>query len=237
MLKMNRLLLFFMCITSFTNSSELYSRDLNKSWVIIFLDIDGVLYREPTRDDFWQERHEKIIKMFGKLDRYCSFHYDAATTYYFNQEAVGLLEYFIDYMNLHYHVGIVISSAWREGHTLEELRQIFSPWRFSEFIIDKTVSSSYDGYTKEELQNFSFGYASRADQINHWLQNHSGMNITHFVIFDDQDSGFSKRFPDQFIHIKRYYLSEEDISKAIEAISIQKSGNSTGFNHAPSVCK
>jgi len=216
---MKRLLLFFMSVFSIANSAELYLTNPGKPWLIIFLDIDGVLYREPTRDGFWEERRDKMVKMFGKLDRYQSFHYDAATAFYFNQEAVKLLEDFIDQINLQYNVGVVISSTWREGHTLEELHQIFSPWRFSEFIIDKTVPTAYEGYTKEERQKFLYGFPLRADQINHWLSHHSDINIAHFIIFDDQDSDLSKRFPNQFVRVKTPYLSLENIVTATTSIS------------------
>ena len=80
-----------MCIVSFVYGVEprlMYRGiDSNKPWLIIFLDIDGVLYREPTRDDFWEERHEKMVKIFGKLDHYWSFHYDIATAYYFDSDS------------------------------------------------------------------------------------------------------------------------------------------------------
>ncbi len=203
------------------NSAELELINPDKSWFVIFLDIDGVLYREPTRDHFWEERKEKMVEMFGKLDRYQAFHYDAATAYYFNQEAVKLLENFIDQINLQYNVGIVISSTWREGHTLEELRQIFSPWRFSEFIIDKTIPTAYEGYTKEERQKFRYGFPLRADQINHWLI-HSTLQIEHFVVFDDQDGDISNRFPNQFIYIKTPYLSPQHIQAAMEILEKAK---------------
>lgn len=216
---MKNFLLLLMCSVSVTTYSHSFHPD--KSWLIIFLDIDGVLYREPTRDDFREERREKMVGMFGVLDRYWSFHYDSATAYYFNPNAVALLENFIHQATLRHNVGIVISSAWREGHTLEELRQIFSPWSFSEFIIDKTVPSSYSGYTKEERQGFLYSFPLRGDQINHWLLN-STLPIEYFVIFDDQDSGLSHRFPNQFIQIKTPYFASEHIQVANEIIDAQK---------------
>jgi hypothetical protein len=214
------LLIFIFGIIPFLDSNELHLTNSSKPWVIIFLDIDGVLYREPVSQDFWRDRHEKMVELFGERDRYWSLHYDIATAYYFDKAAVQLLDNFIDEMSFHYNVGIVISSAWREGRTLEEIYQVFSPWHFSEFIIDKTVSSGYDGYTTEELQNFSYGFASRADQINHWLLSHSDMNIAHFIIFDDQDSNLSKRFPAQFIQVKTQYLSPENIESAMKLLCI-----------------
>ncbi len=219
---MKNILLFLMFVFSVANRMEAHPTNFDKPWLMIFLDIDGVLYREPVRDDFWGERKGKMVELFGKLDQYWSFHYDVATAYYFDKEAVANLENFIDQTSLEYNVGIVLSSAWREGRTLEEISQVFSPWRFSEFIIDKTVDSSYGGYTKEETQEFSYGFASRADQINHWLTQHSHMDIAQFIIFDDQDSDLSKRFPDQFIRVKTPYLSPENIAKAITVINAQE---------------
>jgi hypothetical protein len=222
LVKKARILLFFIFgLIPLAGSTQIDNMDPTKPWVIIFLDIDGVLYREPIRDNFWQERHEKMVELFGQLDHYRSFHYDSATAYYFDKKAVTLLNNFIDKINLSYNVGLVISSAWREGRTLEEMYKIFSPWHFSKFIIDKTVSSAYGGYTIEELRNFSYGYASRADQINHWLKHHSDINIGHFIIFDDQDSGISKRFPTQFIHVKNRCLSSENIEAAIKVLYTQ----------------
>ena len=192
-----------MCLISVINSAE---KSLTKQQFIIFLDIDGVLYREPTRHDFWEERHKKMVGLFGKLDDYWSFHYDVATSYYFDQKAVALLENFIDEMSVRHNVGIVLSTAWREGRTLEELHQVFSPWRFSQYIIDKTVDSNYRNYP------------SRAAEIDHWLLHHKDMNISHFIIFDDIDSELSKKFPDHFVHIQGSLLREPYITSAREKI-------------------
>ena len=219
---MKNLLLVLMFVFSTAKSVEPHPTNLEQPRLIIFLDIDGVLYREPIRHDFWKERKDKMIEIFGLLKPYSSFHYDVATAYYFDCDAVANLENFLTQANLRYNVGIVLSSAWREGRTLEEIIQVFSPWRFSKFIIDKTVNSAYDGYTKEEIQSFSYGFASRADQINHWLKNHSHMNIAHFIIFDDQDSDLSKRFPNQFVRVKRPYLSLENIGEATTIINSQE---------------
>ncbi|HLB53319.1 MAG TPA: HAD domain-containing protein [Chlamydiales bacterium] len=208
-------------IVSFANGTESLI-DPSKPWVIVFLDIDGVLYREPARHNFHKERKAKMIEIFGKLDKYWSYHYDRATAYYFDPQAVTFLEDFIHQTSLIFNVGIVISSAWREGRTLEELREVFSSWPFSRFIIDRTVGASFSGYTQEEIKNFRYGIPLRADQIKHWLCNHSEMDIANFVIFDDQDGDLSVRFPDQFVRVDKSYLSLENIEAAMSIIHTPK---------------
>ena len=174
-----------------------------RPWVIIFLDIDGVLFRESFWDDIDDQKRTKLHELFGKQNDYYSFHWDCATAHFLNPTAVALLEDFIDQTSLQYNVGIVLSSSWREGRTLAEIHQVFSPWRFSQSIIDKTVDSDcfYKAPERPSLVSmakYGFPTHSRAEQVEYWLREHEDLSIKQFIILDDIDFDFSKKFPTPF---------------------------------------
>ena len=230
---MKKLILF--CIGFMVSlSAEMSS---NKPWAILFLDIDGVLFRESPWDDLDDPKRAKLQELFGSLSDYYSFHWDCATAYFLNPAAVALLEDFIDQTNIQYNVGIVLSSSWREGKTLAEIRQIFSPWRFSQFIIDKTVDS--DCFYKvsnwpslDSMAKYGFPTYSRAEQVEYWLREHENLPIRQFIILDDIDFDFSKKFPAHFVHVRGGMLTLLDIHAA-SLLLTEKSISDTLFSRHP----
>jgi len=209
---------FMLCLVGFVASLSAEISP-NRPWVVIFLDIDGVLFRESSWDDLDGPKKAKLHELFGELSDYYSFHWDCATAYFLNPTAVALLEDFIDQTSLQYNVGIILSSSWREGKTLAEIHQVFSPWRFSQFIIGKTVDSDcfYKASERPSLDSmvkYGFPTHSRAEQVEYWLREHENLPIKQFIILDDIDFDFSKKLPTHFIHVRGWVLTSSDIQAA-----------------------
>ena len=107
---------------------------------VIFLDIDGVLNSSET------------AALYGGFDK-------------FSPAAVGRLNWLTDRTE----AKIVVSSAWRFGRSVLELKQILSDQGVTGEVIDKTP-------TKMSLRN-------RGQEIQHWMDNNS--TLDEFVILDD----------------------------------------------------
>lgn len=108
---------------------------------VVFLDIDGVMNTSET----WGLREEEGI----------------------SSECCLNLNYIIENTDAH----VVISSSWRLGYTLDELKHILGlkGFQYSDRIIDKTPVKR-DTYLR--------GY-----EIQAWLDEHP--EVTSFVILDD----------------------------------------------------
>ena len=179
----------------------------------MFLDIQGVLYNKSSLI------HSKVEELFPESKSRRNYHYNIAATHYFDPKAVAHLETLLEKTP---NVGIVISSSWRMGYNLEALREIFSLYNFSKFIIGKTpddLSSDGDGSRVSAFAMRKF--TGRALEIACWLENHP--EVVRFVILDDYDSGLSKGFPAHFIETDaRKLLTEDDVAKAFELLDLQK---------------
>lgn len=200
---MKQLILFCIGFMTLLSAESIH----NKPWVILFLDIDGVLFNEAFENDFEDRKRAKLHELFGNLSDLDSFHWDCATAYFLEPATVALLENFIDRTCLQYNVGIVLSSSWREGRTLAEIHQMFFPWRFSQFIIDKTPDDN------------GLPSHTRAKQIKEWLRIHADMEIYQFIILDDDDFQLAKKFPHHFVHVRSGLLKESDIADAFQLLT------------------
>ncbi len=173
----------------------------------IFLDIDGVLlsYRDkdigsktPSKEAlaYADRHHEYLCK-----DRNCysNNYWSIVLVSYFSEAAINNLNELIRKIEEIAKPLIVLSSSWREGRSIQELREIyFANHSFSKYLVDKTCKSRWD--------------KSRADEIQEWLRDHP--DASHFVILDDHNDGLSKHFGAHFIHVKGDTLTEEDVAKA-----------------------
>lgn len=128
---------------------------------IIFLDIDGVM-----------NSFNGIIKRGGQALR--DLH----------EEHFEVLKWIIQQTNAR----IVISSTWRIGNTLEDLKEILNPHINSEIIIDKTPNL----------------HKERGNEIQAWLDNNSQFVIESFVILDD-DSDMVHLTEDHLVQTKDDY--------------------------------
>lgn len=94
-------------------------------------------------------------------------------------------------------VGVVLSSSWRTGYSLEELQDLFKQHTFSNYLIDKTPNL----YSK-----------SRGEEIAQWLEeNKERYKVSRFVILDDCDSGLSKNFPEAYVEFdpRKLFTAQE----------------------------
>ncbi len=173
----------------------------------IFLDIDGVLLsladkeigsKTPSKEALaYADSHQEYL--IKNRNCYSNNYWSLVLVSYFSKTALKHLDDLITKIEKAARPMIVLSSSWREGRSLQELREIyFGMYSFSRYIVDKTAKSRWD--------------RSGADEIQDWLNDHP--DATNFVILDDCDAGYSKRFGERFIRIDNNFLTEDDTAKA-----------------------
>ncbi len=161
----------------------------------IFLDIDGVLYRNL----FDGSAIRKAKELFPKEKKYTNYLCSIGASHLFDRRSVQNLNEIIDKIEKLFNVVIIISSNWREGRTVAQLRDtIFKVHKFSNYIVDKTSEGVY---------------GSRYKEIRAWLDEHS--KIQKFIILDDWDGGLSKEFPEQFFRTNVEELLSDEITADI----------------------
>lgn len=171
---------------------------------IIFLGVGGVL--------LWEENRYYGILVFKKAQElfqrdgwhgFTALESRIATSHFFDETAVANLENLIKRCTR--RVFIVIFSDWKQGITLENLRdRVFDRCSFSNLIIDKTP----DNHLKTE-----------AEQVDSWLQqNRSRFNIESFLILAKYNSKLNERFPTNVIKVHSK-LSKSEVEKAHQIMS------------------
>lgn len=183
----------------------------------IFLDIDGTVL-----DIFWRFYQEdarvtnKVNSLIKEkfpeapaVDGY--YHYtfkDITAAEKLNPSAVDYLHQLIKKIG---KVSIVMSSSWRHGRSIDELKELFKKYEFSQHIEHKT--DCYDNPDWSE----SWG---RTEEIRRWLAEHP--EVTNFVVLDDHpDEGrMLEEFKHRFIQVDpRTCLSKENIDVAEEILT------------------
>lgn len=181
--------------------------------IIIFLDIDGVLFRvsdsqiekhlrkryaelkiEPSKQDFsakeWAEACAELL--------------DKQALEYFNQ-LIAIIE------SRGESVGIVVSSDWRRRLSVVELQKLFQQHAFSKKIIDK-IADNIDVIDDEIGIHLPL---ERGEQIDVWLQqNRERFNVSNFLVIDDVDAKISELFGNHFIHCRDSLFSQRDLDLA-----------------------
>lgn len=138
---------------------EMYPDLAKKRYNIIFLDIDGVLNSEI----FYRNRNQADLGTHPLCE--------------FDPFALDL----VDQLCQDTGSKIVISSTWRLGREIEEMRNIFKQFNFETEIID---------YTPFHMQSWSV----RGNEIASWLEqntmklfNIQSYNFNHYAIIDDDN--------------------------------------------------
>lgn len=160
---------------------------------IIFLDFDGVLNSTSSL----------FLATYGKGDG--TFVSKAAP----NPISVQAVEWLIENADAH----IVVSSSWRQGLTLEGLRDVlehdFGSRVIAERVIDKTKNTDI--------------HEMRGHQIKHWIDFRAkelGIEVEKYVILDDD----SDMLPKQKKHFVQTNLDSgftvKDCEKAIEILGL-----------------
>ncbi len=154
---------------------------------VIFLDIDGVLNSSAYFDRIGVGRDGLRLPAFSgdQID----------------PEAVGRLNEIVATTNAR----IVISSSWRLGHTLEELRELLAARGLVGNIIGVTPNLMTD---------------ARSEEIKKWIERHGA---TNYVILDDDHLagvGMGPRFVwTSFV----YGLTDEHVEQAIRILRRNRS--------------
>lgn len=173
--------------------------------VLIFLDMDGVMIADRLSANV----NEQIVKtargLFG--DRKISdFEQRVSQSYHLDQNSVNrLMQVIRAIQSVGMQVGIVISSAWRENGTLDQVCfEMFANQLFTELIIGRTPSSEK--------------HSNRGEEIAYWLKEHSAGK--KYVIFDDCDDGirnlFAKKFIQTFLSIEETHVERALITLGVK---------------------
>lgn len=204
---------------------------VQKPTSIIFLDIDRVILKEeeyPFMAAIFKAR-ELFQNNEGPKHRFTSLELKIAESHFFSYTAVANLKELIERRKKTTRVYIVIISDWKQGLTIEELRnKVFDRCSFSDLIIDKTPDyfiysranpDEKDPAAVTSMEKYKFDLSTRARKVDFWLRENSQLyNIYSHVIFCNYDDEFSERFPGNFIQVQ-FPLSESDVEKADRIMS------------------
>ena len=125
---------------------------------IIFLDFDGVL----NSWRFFKDSHANGLLLFRPADQ-------------IDPKAIRWLNELITKSG----AKVVVSSAWRLLHTLDELRAMLGEKGFAGEVIDRTESLSWQMVERGPI----VAKAQRGDEIDLWVRAHA--EVESFVILDD----------------------------------------------------
>ena len=150
---------------------------------IIFLDIDGVL--RTHKSDL-----EKSIILNQEIPIRV---YDRR----FDSKSVNNINYIVHYTR----AKIVVSSAWRNNFSVQELKEIFKERGITAEVIDKTDIG-----------------LTRGEEIREWLDRNG---VTNYVVIDDQVKDIINWVDkDRVIHVngQEGFTSNELVDKTLEII-------------------
>lgn len=175
---------------------------------ILFLDIDGVL----NSDKWWKSQ--------GFLDRCGEYRkrgfYEYKNYAAFCPDMVQKLNRIFEETSCR----IVLSTAWRHSHSIEEIAEFLTEagFLYSDIIIDKTPDLEYKSYDPSAKYNEVLAsYKGRGSEIREWLDEHKD-EVDSFAVLDDQDDMDGVR--EGFVRTKwRHGLSDENVSKVIELLN------------------
>lgn len=183
---------------------------------VIFLDIDGVLLSERVKHYAQNTPLQEAVddanghKEYLKRDSnsFSNNYWSIIVAHHFSEKALRNLDSLIQQIEAVARPQIVISSKWRRGRTVEELKTIYLRMHsFAKYIIDKTP---------DEIPAIpETSYPGKAEEIQFWLDQHP--EYKHYVILDDEEWA-GKYFKERFIHVHGgHLLSENDVERALAA--------------------
>lgn len=165
---------------------------------VIFLDIDGVL----NSIQFSEKRYEKYKKT-GKWD------------IAIDDNQVKMLKEIIDKSGGPDEVKVVLSSSWRKH---------FSEVNGKMFPKDNTGEDCRYAFSKHDIVLYSRTGNSksnnRGEEITEWIDIHNNLNITHYVVIDDEVLDILEYIPQNYVIKTNYNLGGMDDSHVRAAIHI-----------------
>lgn len=161
---------------------------------IIFLDVDGVLnsekhYRKRGEPDYrWEDEPPYPLSEF-------------------DSEAVALLNRIIKETD----AKIVVSSTWRIGRSVDELKELFKNVGVEGEIIDKTkILRERRGYER----------VVRGTEIRRWIEEFEDESFENYIIIDDDGDMLPSQKKDHFVKTSFWFgLTEEDVEKAVSILN------------------
>ena len=223
-----------------------------KPLAVIFLDMDGVmsdrLDSEDTRNNIeWARKQIKAANpiysdgsSMKKLRAKHLLRLRAGAQCLF-PKALENLQSLIERVSQTMQVAIVISSAWRDELSVEELKNhVFADCFFRDLIIDKTPDDdstyaklkyfnklAFDFKTPSDICNEKYGFKLddvRGRQIDFWLkENSADRDIYSYVVIDDlfgESSELFSRHLDRFVQVNPNDLfSKKDADLAYEILN------------------
>lgn len=192
----------------------------------MFLEVDGVLIdRHADADRIGKELAEIKQQYPGESD---DLQCKRAAVRCFSPMATEYLKALSQKVE---DLAVVLSSSWRDGITVEDLKnRIFAGSFLSDLIIDKTVDSEFTaqmaeidgGPSASECCQEKYGFALedlRGREIDFYLREiyEKNVRVKSFVILDtDSDSEISLRYPDNYVQVDPHKLfGERDFEKAL----------------------
>lgn len=148
---------------------------------ILFLDIDGVLLRDPPKTAELDDLCKKLYPDINSIKKLTLTQHARLVANKFNPESIIALNELCTKIE---DLRIVISSTWKENRTVDDLKYIFQDLGFVTRIIDKTSDTPDDDEENARPLNY------RAIEINEWLEENGALN---FVIIDDRNYGYDPR--------------------------------------------
>lgn len=171
---------------------------------VLFLDFDGVLNSQQSAH-FW---HNKRDQSKWENEMYSSWQ-GTLFEYLAHEFCPIALSNMEELMRRIPDLKIVVSSTWRMGNSVEDLKKILAPVKLvSDAIIDKTPV---------------FRDGPRGNEIQDWLNRHP--EVTEFVIVDD-DSDMLDSQQERFVHTSS--LHGFQFGDMLQAQRILKEGGTHG---------
>lgn len=204
-----------------------------KNSALIFLDLDGVMIdRQHHANSISKTQIEKFGKEASPLQN------RIASAYYFDETAVESLKLLIEKIEKVKPAYIVISSAWRQDGTLDELKnQVFGVpglEMLKKRVIGKTPSPKKESWAvesdsyyqkspaKEKIhfedlaeEKYGLSFQYRAGEIAFWLAFHK-VDDCDFIVFDDDPCAGLDYFEERFRCVNM--LSHAEVDLAMSAI-------------------
>lgn len=172
---------------------------INTNPIVFFLDFDGVI----NKHEF-----EANVKAPETLEE-CT-----EETKHFDAQSLKYLDKMLRAFEKTRKVQIVVSSSWRTGFTIEELRTMCARHNMSKYFHDKTLDT--EAFPKDQIKDFCSQpshqtTSCRAAEIQEWLSRNPEVNV---VVLDDVGgiSHLSKNFKEKFIKVS----PERMITKGIK---------------------
>jgi hypothetical protein len=181
---------------------------------LIFLDIDFVLNtNEHLIKIRYQNRKSYNLPVINEL---------IADNYLYNSIDYNNLKPFMDCLEQIPNVKIVLSTSWRNRHSIKDWQIQFdniNGWKWK--IIGKTI---LDGYFKDDtLLETLGGYMKELDycrghQIKNWIEQSEYFGNCNYCIIDDNDDMLLEQ-KDNFVQINyETGFTENDIERVLEVL-------------------